>query len=160
MAKESPMTASQVASLLKTDAILLNVKATDKVSALREIVALLATNASIVSVEAFFAELMAREGEGTTALGHGVAIPHARTDQCREIVMAVGRSVKGIDCGAPDGAPVKLIFLIGTPKHLVTEYLRVVGGLARVISRDDVRRRLLSAPDAGSFIAAIAEAGG
>ena len=159
MPKDPAITASQVTALLKPEAVLLDVKATEKVPALREITALLAGNAAVVDAAAFSHEILAREKTGTTALGNAVAIPHARTDQCREIVIAVGRSTQGIDYGAPDGQPVHLVFLIGTPKHLVTEYLRVVGGLARILSRDTVRQQLLAAPNTAAFIQTIAGTG-
>jgi mannitol/fructose-specific phosphotransferase system IIA component (Ntr-type) len=159
MPKDPAITASQVAALLKPEAVLLDVQAAEKVPALRETAALLAGNAAVVDAGAFFREILARENTGNTALGNAVAIPHARTDQCREIVVAVGRSAQGIDYGAADGQRVRLIFLIGTPKHLVTEYLRVVGGLARILSRNTVCLQLLTAPDAPAFIRIIADAG-
>ena len=149
------MTAAQLAALLKPEAIALNVQARQKIPALREITALLATNTAVSNLENFSQEILAREREGNTALGHAIAMPHARTEQCRSIVIAVGRSANGIDYQAPDGRPVNLVFLIGTPKPQVTEYLRVVGTLARILSNDAVRCQLLSAPDATQFIAAI-----
>ena len=50
---------------------------------------------------------------------------------------------------------MRLIFLIGTPKQMVTDYLRVVGTLARLLRQDDLRQRLLDAPDAAAFIKVI-----
>jgi len=156
MPKPPAMTAAQLAALLRPEAIALSLQARQKIPALREIAALLAANAAIPNLETFVQEILAREREGNTALGHAIAMPHARTDQCRAIVIAVGRSANGIDYQATDGRPVNLVFLIGTPKPQVTEYLRVVGSLARILSRDDIRRQLLSVPDATQFIAAIA----
>jgi fructose-specific phosphotransferase system IIA component len=158
MSKTGKGSPSKIASLLNADAIKLNVHARQKTPALREVAELLAQNKSVANFDAFFREILERERVSNTALGHDVAIPHARTDQCTDIVMAVGRSTDGIDFEAKDGQPVKLIFLIGTPKAMVTDYLRVVGNLARLLRQDGLRQQLLDAPDPTTFIKIIEQA--
>jgi fructose-specific phosphotransferase system IIA component len=155
MSKTSP---SKIASLLSPEKISLDLQAKQKTTALREVAGLLAQNKCVGDFEAFFNEILERERVSNTALGHDVAIPHARTDQCSNILVAVGRSQDGIDFEAKDGQPVRLIFLIGTPKQMVTDYLRVVGNLARLLRQDDLRQRLLNAPDAAEFIKIIEQA--
>lgn len=155
MSKGPKGSPSKIASLLSPDAIRLELQAKQKVEALREVAELLAQSKCVGNFEAFFNEILQRERVSNTALGHDVAIPHARTDQCSDILIAVGRSRDGIDFEAKDGQPVKLIFLIGTPKQMVTDYLRVVGTLARLLRQDDLRQRLLDAPDATAFIKII-----
>jgi fructose-specific phosphotransferase system IIA component len=150
--KASP---SKIASLLSPEKIQLALQNRQKVAALREVAELLAQSRCVGDFEAFFNEILQRERVSNTALGHDVAIPHARTDQCSDILVAVGRSREGIDFEAKDGNPVRLIFLIGTPKQMVTDYLRVVGTLARLLRQDDLRQRLLDAPDAATFIKII-----
>jgi len=147
-----------LADLLKPEAINLNVQARQKTAALREVASLLLQNKSVTNFDAFFHEILERERISNTALGHDVAIPHARTEQCTEILIAIGRNMEGIDFESRENGPVRLIFLIGTPKQMVTEYLRVVGNLARLLRRDDIRGQLLQAPDANAFIRIIAEA--
>lgn len=149
---------TKVSALLRPDAIKLNLQATDKTAALREVAVLLAECGCVLNFDAFFTEIMDRERVSNTALGFDVAIPHARTEQCSEILIAVGRSSQGINFEAKDGDPVRLIFLIGTPKQMVTEYLRVVGNLARLLRQDALRQQLLEAPDAAAFIKAIDKA--
>ena len=156
---KQPMTARQVAALIRPEAVCLNLHACEKIPALRELAAVLQDVPAVPDLDAFVREILAREEAGSTALGHGVAIPHARTDLCREIVIAVGRSTDGIDYGAADGQPIGLVFLIGTPMQDVAEYLRVVGMLARLLMREPVRQRLLAAVTADEFIAALAAAG-
>src|SRR6267142_2214157 len=150
--KASP---SKIASLLSPETIRLDLQNRQKVPALREVAELLAQSKCVGDFEAFFNEILQRERVSNTALGYDVAIPHARTDQCSDILIAVGRSREGIDFEAKDGKPVRLIFLIGSPKQMVTDYLRVVGTLARLLRQDDLRQRLLDAPDAAAFIKII-----
>ena len=155
MSRDPKSSPSRISSLLRPEAINLDLRATQKVPALHEVAELLSRSSYVSNFEAFFEEILQRERVSNTALGHDVAIPHARTDQCTDILIAVGRSTAGIDFEAKDGQPVRLIFLIGTPKQMVTDYLRVVGNLARLLRQDELRRQLLQAPDPGTFIKII-----
>lgn len=146
---------SKIATLLTADRVKLNLAASTKTESLREVASLMKDLKCINDYQAFFRDVLERERVSNTALGHGVALPHARTDQCSEIIIAVGRSTKGIDFDAKDSQPVQLIFLIGTPKSMVTEYLRLVGNLARLLRQDDLRQQLIAAPDPSSFIKLI-----
>ncbi len=152
MSKPEKAGLTRIAALLKIECINLQLTAHGKNDALLEVATLLNTNQRIANFDAFFREILERERVSNTALGHDVAIPHARTEQCTEILVAVGRSAEGIEFEAKDGQPVRLIFLIGTPKQMVTEYLRVVGNLARLLRQDTVRQQLLDASDPARFI--------
>ncbi len=158
MSKTTKVTGSKIASLLSTEAMNLDLQAQQKVAALREVAELLAKNKCVGNFDAFFNEILERERVSNTALGHDVAIPHARTDHCSDILIAVGRSRTGIDFEAKDGLPVRLVFLIGTPKAMVTDYLRVVGNLARLLRQDEIRQQLLDATDPAAFIRIIEQA--
>ncbi len=88
-----------------------------------------------------FGEVLAREEEGTTGIGKGVAMPHARTsDVIEETLIGVGLHHDGVDFDATDGAPVYVIFLIASSDP--EEYLRVAGRIARV-ARDSVEMTAL-----------------
>jgi fructose-specific phosphotransferase system IIA component len=158
MSKDTKGTGSNLASLLHPERINLDVKATEKAPALREVAELLHCPECVTDFDAFFREILERERVSNTALGHDVAIPHARTEHCNEILIAVGRNKEGINFDAKDGQPVRLVFLIGTPKAMVTDYLRVVGNLARLLRHDHVRQELLEAADPASFIKAVQQA--
>ena len=152
MSKTNRATGVKVAALLRPETINLNLHARDKVGVLREVASLLSQSQRVANFEVFLDEILERERISSTARAYDVAIPHARTDQCNEILLAVGRSVVGVDFGVPNSQPVRLVFLIGTPKRMVTEYLRVVGNLARLLRQDALRAQLLAASDAASFI--------
>lgn len=160
MSDSSKNVAGRISALLDAGRINLNIQATEKTKALREVADLLSRSSSVSNFDSFFREILERERISNTALGHDIAIPHARTDHCTSILVAIGRSAEGIDFEAKDGRPVRLIFLIGTPKAMVSDYLRVVGNLARLLRQDEVRQRLLEAADPSAFIKAIEEAEG
>jgi mannitol/fructose-specific phosphotransferase system IIA component (Ntr-type) len=73
------------------------------------------------------------------------------------MVLAVGRSPQGV-WFENSGQTVKLIFVIGTPKRMVTDYLSVVGGLARLLKESSTRDQLLAATTTDEFIAALTQA--
>lgn len=135
----------QVSDYIRDDLVVLNLKAKDKADAIHQLTQLLQQRGVIKDAEDFFREVMEREKLGTTAVGHGVALPHARTDKLDDIVVAVGRCPEGVDFGADDGEPVHLIFLIGTPPQEVNRYLKLLAGLSRLLRQEEVREALLSA---------------
>ena len=87
-------------------------------------------------------------------MGNGVAFPHARTALVKDIVTAVGRSVAGVPFGSKK-EPVHFVFIIGTPPDRAPQYLAFVGTLARLLRTESTRQKLLTAPTADAFVAAL-----
>ncbi len=88
-----------------------------------------------------FGEILAREEEGTTGIGMGVAMPHARASNVVDSsLIGVGLHRDGIDFDATDGSPVHMVFLIAAADS--EEYLRIAGRIARV-ARDNVEMKAL-----------------
>ena len=138
----------QVSDFIRDDLVVLDLKASSKEDAIRQLTQRLHDVGAVRDVEDFFREVMEREKLGTTAVGHGVSLPHARTEKLDDIVVAMGRCNNGVDFGAEDGQPVKLIFLIGTPLKEVNRYLKLLAGLSRMLRRKEVRHALLAARNA------------
>ena len=87
------------------------------------------------------AEILAREEEGTTGIGKGVAMPHSRASGVMgETLIGVGLHAEGVDFDATDGAPVHVVFMIASSDP--DQYLGVAGRIARV-ARDDVEMKAL-----------------
>lgn len=88
-----------------------------------------------------FGEILAREEEGTTGIGKGIAMPHARqSDVVEDTLIAVGLHHEGVDFDATDGGPVHVVFLIASSD--ATAYLRIAGRIAAV-ARDEVEMKAL-----------------
>ena len=98
--------------------------------------------------------MLAREQTHPSVVEHGVAFPHARTDLVDEIVTGVGRSRAGIPFGE-NQQRAHLIFVIGVPERLLSDYLICVGTLARLVKDETVRSRLLNAQTPREFIEAL-----
>jgi len=96
--------------------------------------------------------VMAREAQLPTAIGKGVAVPHARLPTLTRTIIAIGRSNRPISFAAPDKNPVRLVFLILTPAAAPLEQLRVLSRVATLINNETLRRRLFRAKSASQFL--------
>ena len=147
--------AGKIIPLLDPARIALHVQSTKRTAALNEIARLLDGHPQIANFAGFYEELLARDRLDTTCLGNGIALPHARTEHVKQIVLAVGRSDAGIPFDA-HGEMVKLFFVLGTPKSKPGDYLAVVSALCKLLRDPADRASLLAAATPEAFIAAVA----
>ena len=147
----------QISSLLKPEQIKLELDQGKRCNAINEVAQLLQNNPNVTNFAGFYEELLARERIESTCLGNEIAFPHARTDSLKGMVLAIGRSTAGV-WFENSSQNVKLIFVIGTPKRMVTDYLSVVGGLARLLKDTATREQLLTAKTVEDFIATLTKA--
>jgi PTS system nitrogen regulatory IIA component len=120
----------------------------DKDAVLEELVAPLAAAKVTRHPEAVLEAVRHREAMGSTALGKGIALPHARSTLVTERAVIVGRSPNGIPFEAPDGKPAQLFFLIvAPPLERDPVYLQLMAEIVRAVRLARVRQRILDAPD-------------
>ena len=146
------------ADLLHEQQVILRLRSRKPANAIREIVDVLASDISgrkIDKPEAFLEQVLAREQTHPSVVENGVAFPHARTDLVDEILIGVGRSRAGISFGE-NQQRAHLIFVIGVPERLLSDYLVCVGTLARLVKDEMIRSRLLNAGTPHEFIEALA----
>jgi mannitol/fructose-specific phosphotransferase system IIA component (Ntr-type) len=146
-----------LADLLTEQQVILRLRSRKPANAIREVVDLLASDISgrkIAKPGAFLEEVLGREQTHPSVVENGVAFPHARTDLVDEIVIGVGRSRAGISFGE-NQQRANLIFVIGVPERLLSDYLVCVGTLARLVKDETTRSRLLTAETPCEFIEAL-----
>jgi len=102
----------------------------------------------------FLADVRARMKLAPVCLSGELAMPHARTNAVSRLVVGIARTVGPLAFDAEHPA-VRFIFLLGTPKAAVTEYLQAVAALARFFRSPSARARLLEAPDEAEFRAVL-----
>lgn len=149
--------AVRISKILQPGLVAMNLVQTKRTNAIHEVVQQLQTHPSMTNFQGFYDEVLARERVESTCLGNEVAFPHARTDHVKDMVIAAGRSTEGVwfeNCGQK----VSLIFVIGTPKKMVTDYLAVVGAMARLLKEPDLRTKLMEAKTGEEFMGHIAAA--
>ena len=146
-----------LANLLTEQQVILRLRSRKPANAIREIVDVLTsdvTGRKIAKPEAFLEQVFAREQTHPSVVEDGVVFPHARTDLVDEIVIGVGRSRAGIPFGE-NQQRAHLIFVIGVPERLLSDYLVCVGTLARMVKDETTRSRLLNAETPAEFIDAL-----
>ena len=147
-----------LSELLVPAVLQLDLTAPYEEAAIRAVTARLADNPAVRDVNRLAAQVLEREKLSTTALGHGVAFPHARTGEVSQIVIAVGRSREGV-VFRESGQRVNFLFVIGTPPDRVAQYLALVGRLARLLKEESLRAQLLAATTAEEFLTPLRSAG-
>jgi len=90
-------------------------------------------------------DLWTREIQGSTGLGRGVALPHAKTRAACEPALAFGRSEQGVDFQSLDGQPAHLVFLFVAPRTRAGLHLKVLSTLSRYLREEEHRKQLLEA---------------
>ena len=111
-------------------------------------------------VEPVFDAIIGREALGSTAIGRGAAVPHARAPGVDQVLMALGLSRPGVEFNALDGEVVHSIFLVVGPQEAAEDYLAVMATISRLLHNEDFRRFLASAHSSGEVLDLIAEMGG
>jgi mannitol/fructose-specific phosphotransferase system IIA component (Ntr-type) len=132
---------------------------TVKEGVLSELADLLAAGGRVGSRNRLYTDLLNRERKSTTGLTGGIAMPHVRTMEAREMVMGFARSTAGVDFDCVDGQPAHLFFAIVAPPYDDALYLRVYRQMAAAFHGSDVREAFLHARDEGEVIRAMRRMG-
>jgi PTS system nitrogen regulatory IIA component len=127
-----------------TEAITPDLKATDRDSAIRELVAALALAGAVPqdAIEEIVAAVVKREQDGSTGFGKGVAVPHVKHPKVKAMVGAIGRSTGGIDFAALDHQPVYTVFLLLSPENQPQQHLQAMNIVFSNLQKDMFRRYL------------------
>ncbi len=148
-----------IAEVLKNtspELFLPDLKATDKESALSELVAGLTAGMDIKNPDTILQMLQSRESLGSTAVGPGIAFPHGRTLAVQRLTILMARSTAGVDFDSEDGEPTHLFFvLIAPPQDLGHQYIKSLATLIDTVQEASLREKLMAADDYEAFCAAL-----
>jgi mannitol/fructose-specific phosphotransferase system IIA component (Ntr-type) len=142
--------------LAQPDALVLDLAANSREAALCGLHARLALSPGVTDAPRFLHGLLERAMLAPVCVAPDVALPHARTDAVSRVVLGVARMAApgvGFDAGHPQ---VRLVFMVGTPKQQVEEYLLAVAAISRLLKADGVRAGLLAARTEAEFTALLA----
>jgi PTS system nitrogen regulatory IIA component len=138
-----------VGELLAADSVALDLDVSGKGALLERMASLLAQRAHIPA-GAVLESLVAREELGSTALGHGVAIPHARMPQCVAPAGAFIRTKLAIPFDAPDGKPASMFLGLIVPKQAAERHLKLLATAAEMFDDRTFRDKLRASADAAA----------
>ncbi|MCK4607476.1 MAG: PTS sugar transporter subunit IIA [candidate division Zixibacteria bacterium] len=122
---------------------------------LDELVSLLETGNHIGNRTKLLTDFINRERKATTGIVDGIAVPHIRSMQARDLMIAVARSSAGYDFGALDGELTHLFFVMAAPPYDDALYLRVFKSLMEKLHYDSFREELMSATEPGELLHTI-----
>lgn len=148
----------KIRDLLAVESIDLNGKVTGKNEALDAMVALMAKSGKINDVEKYRKGVYAREEEGTTGIGEGIAIPHCKSDAVSKPGLAAMVIKDGVDFDALDGEKVSLIFLIAAPNTEDNVHLDVLSKLSVLLMDENFTSGLRNAKTVEEFLSVIDQA--
>lgn len=149
----------KLSSLLKEKFINLKLEAVDKKEVIAELVKLVAQSKKLKNKKAFYNAILERESLGSTGIGNGVAIPHAKTKVAADFIIAFARKDEGIDFGALDGENTFLFFIIASPVEAVGGHLKILAEISRLVKDKFTVDLLRKAKDRKEILKIIADAG-
>jgi len=136
---------------IKPSHVIYKLKATDKIQAIEELLDVLVKQKAITNKKPVLTRIIDRERLVTTAIGHGVALPHARMNTGGDIAVVAGRSEAGIDFDAVDGKKVHLVILIVWNPSIPGLFNHLFAGLAQFLIKSEFRKRIFDAKDKKEF---------
>ena len=145
----------RITDLLKACSVELNGTPQTKEETIKQMVALMEKGGNVTDVEKYKAGVFAREEEGTTGIGEGIAIPHAKTDAVNAPGLAAMVVPAGVDYDALDGQPVDLVFLIAAPNTEDNVHLEVLSRLSMLLMDESFKQNLLKAKTVEEFLAVV-----
>lgn len=144
----------RITDLLKKNGIALNVKLSGKSEAIDKLVSLHEKCGNLKNTAVYKEGILKREEMGTTAIGMEIAIPHAKSDAVKSPALTAITVADGVDYGAPDGNPCKLLFMIAATTD-GDVHLEVLARLMQMLMDEEFTAKLKSAKTAGEFLTII-----
>jgi len=149
----------QIMDFLSKKAILIDIKSTNKEEVVKEMVDLLIEAGDVEkrNRNKLIDALMSREALGSTAIGQGIAIPHAKCDCVDKLVAAFGLSKKGVDFDSLDGELAYIFFLLVAPQDSAGPHLKALARISRLLKDKYFRDTLRTCSDEKSVIKVITQ---
>lgn len=145
----------RITDLLDPAGIELNAAVNSKAEAIDRLIDLMNDAGNLNDKAAYKAAVLNREKSGTTGIGEGIAIPHAKTTAVKKAGLAAMVVKNGVDFDSLDGQPANLFFMIAAPDTAANLHVEVLSRLATILMDADFRQSLIEATDVGSFLQLI-----
>ena len=123
----------KLSSLLKDSSIELDLEGKNKTEIINGLVDIIIKSSKTKNKKVLSDALMDREKLGSTAIGNGVAVPHAKIEGVKQTVLAFGRSVGGVDFNSLDGEKTHLFFMLISPKDDIGAHLKILAKISHLI---------------------------
>ncbi len=145
----------KITDLLKKEGVALNQKAADQNAAIDVMVNLHDKVGNLNDKDAFKKDIEAREAKGSTAVGMGIAVPHAKSAAVKQAGLVAMTVPEGVDYKSPDGQPSNLLFMIAAPEGAADTHLEVLSKLMTMLMDQNFSKSLVEAKTADEFLGLI-----
>ncbi|MHC4215757.1 MAG: PTS sugar transporter subunit IIA [Planctomycetota bacterium] len=143
--------------ILQPSCILAPLKGTDKISAITELVDVLAAADQIVDRDVVLEAVIVREDTRSTGIGSGIAIPHGKCAGTKELVMALGIAATPLDFDSIDSNPVSIVVLIASPIDRTGPHIQALARISRLMLDEQFRTKLQNSTSPEEAYALITE---
>lgn len=146
----------ELSSILHPELVKVPLEGTTKRETIDELCDMLCASESISNPENFRRTVWDREGQRSTGIGEGLAIPHGKCPGVQEITMAIGIPREPVDFDSIDGKPVKMIVLLASPASRIADHIQALGRISKFMADPVTRERAFESTDPDSLYALLA----
>ena len=152
----------ELSEVLSAKQVCTELQSNQRDQAVHELLDLLVENGNLAEeyVEPLLRAIIKRETLGTTAIGRGIAVPHARLEGVGETSMAVGLSSEGVEFHALDGQPVRAVFLVVGCENTPDDYIKAMKQVSELVQTEDFRRFLFDVEGSEEVVDLVVEMAG
>ena len=147
----------KIDEILKKESVIADITGKNKLDVIKEMTECLKQNNTIKNDQALYATLMEREKLGSTGIGENVAIPHGKSDELTQIIIAFARSLSGIDFESLDQKPVHFVCMVIAPAHSTGQHLKALARISRLFKNQTLREGILKAEDSNAIYSILLE---
>lgn len=146
-----------ISEILNKHLLIPNLQSKNKKGVLEELAGVLVNQGKLPDLDHVVEVLLDREKLGSTGIGDGIAIPHGKIRDLRQVVTSFGRSREGVDFESIDQKPTHLFFLLVAPENSAGIHLKALARISRLLKDPNFRRRLMEAEGAEELFEIISE---
>lgn len=137
----------KICELLKEEFIIPQLNSRDKIGVINELIDLFRDSDLVLNLELFRKAVIDREKIMSTGVGKGFAVPHAKTNAVKDIIIAFGKTSDPVDFESLDGKPVELVILLAAKEKMVAPHIRLLSRISRMMNDDSFRSALKGTDD-------------
>ncbi len=146
-----------ISQLLSAERVRIGLPGTEKEEVIGALIDVLEGDDAINNLEGVRKAIFEREEKMSTGVGKGLGLPHAKTPAASETVAAFATTEEPVEFGAVDDVPVRLLLLLVGPEEHKSQHIKILGRISRLVSRDEVRERLIEAETPETVLETIRE---
>ena len=143
--------------ILSGKSVIVGLKGRDKREILEELVDVLEVGEKISDREKVLEAVLQREEIMSTGIGHGIAIPHGKSEFVKELGGVLGIKSEGVEFDSLDGQPTFIFFLLVSPMDVSGPHIKALARISRLLKGEDFRQKLIACPDKDTAIKILAE---